>query len=707
MRLIINGYNIELDDSSKITRTLQVNDIANLESRQSNYSATFKLPKTANNVRAMKMLGINGNNSNTPYQRNNAYLYAENEECIVYNGWAIIKETSEYYSANIIDGNIDLYKAIENTTLSDLDLSDVNHFKTLDNVVNSFDGSNTYKYIIADYNGKAFYDTDKINIDYLVPSLPVSYLWDKIFETYGFTYEGQVFNTFNYQNLYLTYPKGVNPDEPNPILYYEGDQFTVLYGMPSTPIIHSNTNPVEGSFVSNAIEYVVPDSGTYIINSTLDIDVIDTVEGIVDYDLILYVNGVQQSILQGQFFNIGDVYLQLTEGDIISLEINSFGYDIEDVFFNSGSITYTYLSGFNINFNETFIDFDTKDFIKMVLNRFSLTPFKDKYTNNYDFLTLEERLQLAEVENWSSSENKFQGLDKQTYIFGKYAQQNNFLYKYNDQESTYYDGYISIDNVNLEDSKDVVKSKIYAPEKIPSNIFERQTNVYKLWDKEVKDDGSVTYKELDKRFYLLRSDNYVFNNSVTIGSETLQTETTITNAPFESFFKLPFNDIISDYYTPLSQILNKAKVETHNVYLTETDIVNINFKTLKWVEEMNNYYILNKVNNFISDGVVKCEMIKVDYVVTPLDEAPEQTIITINTATTTSLNYTNTIAGLYTLQVSTDNGLTWSNSVDAQNGNYYLFATTNDITGLMFNSGDLIRFINSTNNEVSSNTLEI
>ena len=156
MRLIINGYNIELDDSSKISRTLQVNDIADLENRQSNYSATFKIPRTANNVRAFNRLGINGNNSNTPYQRNNAYLYADNEECIVYNGWAVIKETSEYYSANIIDGNIDLYKAIENTTLSDLDLSDVNHFKTLDNVVNSFDGSNTYKYILADYNGKAF-----------------------------------------------------------------------------------------------------------------------------------------------------------------------------------------------------------------------------------------------------------------------------------------------------------------------------------------------------------------------------------------------------------------------------------------------------------------------------------------------------------------------------------------------------------------------
>lgn len=715
MRLIINGYNIEIDSDEKISRTLQVNDIADLENRQANYSATFKIPRTANNVRAFNRLGINGNNSNTPYQRNNAYLYADNEECIVYNGWAVIKETSEYYSANIIDGNIDLYKAIENTTLSDLDLSDVNHFKTLDNVVNSFDGSNTYKYILADYNGKAFYDTDKINIDYLVPSLPVSYLWDKIFETYGFTYEGQVFNTFNYENLFLTYPKGTADANEEPDIYVESTYNNLdvnINGTDTVNIVHENPTLNDGTFLSNDIGFVVPNDGTYVIASDLDINVFINVppEGLElsNYVLEVLVNGVVVDVLQGGASNLGTnpLYLQLNAGDIITLQIGA-GDEIDSVSFNSGSITYGFLAGFNINFNETFIDFDTKDFLKMVLNRFGLTPFKDKYTNHYKFLTLEERLQTAEVEDWSSYNNKFQRKVKESYIYGNYAQQNDFTYKYNDQESTYNDGFILIDNVNLEDNKTVVKSKIYSPEKLPTNIFEKQTNVYKLWDKEVKDDGSVTYKELDKRFYLLRSDNYVFNNSVTIGSETLQTETTISQAPFESFFKLSFSDIIEDYYTPLSQILDKARVEQHEIYLTQTDVVNINFETLKWIEDLNNYYILNKVSNFRGTDIVKCEMIKVNYVVTPLDEAPEQSIITINSATTTSLNYTNTIAGLYALQYSTDIGSTWQNSEDAQDGVYYLFATTGSITGLNFSTSDLIRFINTTTNEVVSNTFEI
>lgn len=723
MRLIINGYNIEIDSDEKISRTLQVNDIADLENRQANYSATFKIPKTANNIRAFNRLGINGNNSNTPYQRNNAYLYADNEECIVYNGWAVIKETSDFYSANIIDGNIDLYKAIENTTLSDLDLSDVNHFKTLDNVVNSFDGSNTYKYILADYNGKAFYDTDKINIDYLVPSLPVSYLWDKIFETYGFTYEGQVFNTFNYENLFLTYPKGTADanEVPEDYCNFEWTNDALAnYSINSNGLMTlPNQDVTQGDVINNQV-YVTPQTGTYIVSfenilPSASIRVYlnnGTQIPFSDYQLCVVVNGNTNNIYpisSGTLNPLPPVYLQLQEGDTISMYVLSDVYQNEISFYrySNAILHYDFLSGYNIDFNETFIDFDTKDFLKMVLNRFGLTPFKDKYTNHYKFLTLEERLQTAEIEDWSSYNNKFQRKVKESYIYGNYAQQNDFTYKYNDQESTYNDGFILIDNVNLEDSKTVVKSKIYSPEKLPTNIFEKQTNVYKLWDKEVKDDGSVTYKELDKRFYLLRSDNYVFSNSVTIGSETLQTETTISQAPFESFFKLPFNDIIEDYYTPLSQILDKARVEQHEIYLTQTDVVNINFETLKWIEDLNNYYILNKVSNFSGTNIVKCEMIKVNYVVTPLDEAPEQSIITINSATTTSLNYTNTIAGLYALQYSTDNGATWQNSEDAQDGVYYLFTTTGNITGLNFSTGNLIRFINTTTNEVVSNTIEI
>lgn len=224
MRLYIGGYEIELSDKTKIAQTKQANDLTSLNTRQANYTNRFKVPLTDNNVKAFRYLGVIGNNSNVPYQRNETYLYDKNGLCFVYNGYSIIKSTNkDYYDINVIDGNVDLYKQIENKKLSDLDLSEITHAKNLTNVVNSFTAGLDYKYILADYNGKALYDTNKINIDYLVPSVRVKYLWDKIFDTYGFTYSGSFFDSFDFQNLWMSYPKGILSAAPDIDIYSSND----------------------------------------------------------------------------------------------------------------------------------------------------------------------------------------------------------------------------------------------------------------------------------------------------------------------------------------------------------------------------------------------------------------------------------------------------------------------------------------------------
>jgi hypothetical protein len=294
------------------------------------------------------------------------------------------------------------------------------------------------------------------------------------------------------------------------------------------------------------------------------------------------------------------------------------GDEIVQVDFNSGSITYGFLAGQNIDFNETFLDFKIKDFIDEILNRFSLTPFKDKYSNNIVFKTLDEILQTDSVDDWSASNNKFVRVNNESYIYRNFAQVNDFVYKYNDKEGDYKDGSLTISNYNLPDNKTVFQSRIYAPEKDISSILPIDTNIYKLWDKEIKDDGSVKYKDLSKRFYLMRyedkdvPDNSIFNDI--IGSEILGTSQNIRTAPFESFFRLPFGDIVAEYYSNMNLILNDAKLITADIYLTELDINALDFSKLKYIKELGNYYMLNKVSNFKGSGVVSCELIRVKYI---------------------------------------------------------------------------------------------
>ena len=212
MLLYINKQLVDLDSNQTIAQTKQVNDLNSLENRQTNYTNKFRLPKTANNIRIMGFLTLAGNNSDIPYQKNECSLFSDNGECFVYNGWAVVTDGGDSFDAVIYDGIIDLYKAIENKNLSSLVLKEIEHVKDLDGVADTWNPTHeSYgkcRYIMADYNGKTGYtrilNTTYAGIDYLMPSVNVAWLWDKIFSTYEVAYSGSVFHTQQFKNLWMT-----------------------------------------------------------------------------------------------------------------------------------------------------------------------------------------------------------------------------------------------------------------------------------------------------------------------------------------------------------------------------------------------------------------------------------------------------------------------------------------------------------------------
>ena len=620
MRLIINGYDIQLDNSQKISRTLQVNDILTLSNRQSNYTNTFSIKKTDTNKQAFEYLGVVGSTTVLPYRKNECYLYTDEGECLVYKGWAVIQSTDKDYKINIYDGNIDLYKAIENKSLGDLDLSEIDHSKNLATVLNSFTSNLPYKYIVADFNGKMIYNNNRINIDYLVPSAKISYLWDKIFSTYGFTYEGSVFNTVNFTNLWLSYPKFLPlSSQVTPTTIFQGSTIETTDDVTILPFRFDQSVTTDTIEDIDKQQFIIKEQGVYDILLT-DIgggELIIFIEG--DSGLLTILGRGRPAVFKnGVFVGLADttLTLNLLPGDIINCDFSlptglptSYNLSYNGSFeFNLKIEEY---QGAIVSFSNELKDFSIKDFISEILNRFGLTPFKDKYSNHYKFLTLQELLQNNQITDWTS---KFVEKLSEKYIFGSYAQENKFTYKYNDQEDEYYDSAIIIDNVNIQDTKTVVNSRIYAPDENRINlIHDLTTNVYRMWDKEIKEDGTITYKGLSKRYYLMREDSHTFTSPTEIGSESLNTHTSITTIPIESFYNLRMEDIIREYYKNIGQILIYSKIIEASFYLNETDIVNIDFSRLYWIKRLSNYFLLNKVNNFTKKGITKCELIKVDY----------------------------------------------------------------------------------------------
>lgn len=674
-RLIINNIEFELPEKTKIAQTKQVNDLISLSSRQSNYTATITLPLTAKNVRGMNSLGIIGNNSNIPYQRNSCYYYADDGECFIYNGWAVISSKSDGYKLNIYDGSIDFYKAIENTTLADLDLTEINHTKTLENVVASFNNETIYKYIIADYNGNAVYETSKINIDYLVPSIPVSWLMDKIAETYGYTFTGSIFSTFNFTNLWLTFPKGLLTTVPD-IPYFESDLAWVSLDLGFRRSFYmfffSITTAHPSVTLSTPYSVNFSESGVYRVTLNGTVNVLTpyeyffpaglyqakNVEGL-DPDFIVDANLLASVFIRTDTTIDTSFLVNINAEDSLSYFFRMI--DPDTVMLGIGGsldITISKVENTEIDFEGAFLDFKTKDFINEINWRFGTTPYKNKYSKEIKFLTMQEVLQTTNVIDWS---DKYVEFSDEVYIYGNYAKENTLAYKYNDDESDFNNGYINIDNDNLNDSTTIIQSKIYSPEKEKSFLvpFEKRTNIYKLWEKEVSGDG-IKYKALDKRFYFMRYEDYTFTFPTTIGSESLATSQSISIAPFESFFKLPFSDIVNDYYYPFNQILNKSRVLTLNLFLNDLDIENLNFIALYYFKQEGGYFLLNKVINYSEKGKVKCEFIKVDYVnkIAPIGDFTLE--ISFNGTCFEIIGIEDYVGGIY-LSISYDFGLTWGN----------------------------------------------
>lgn len=651
--LYINGQRADLEPGTVIAQTRQVNDLNSLENRQAGYTNKFSLPKTAYNLRLMQHLTLPGNTSNIPYQKNECSLYSTSGECFVYKGWAVITDGGDSFEAVIYDGIIDLYKAIEGQNLSVLQdaLGSLSHEKTVAAVIASWNPANAtnYRYILADYNGKTG-DTNataggqpQVNIDYVVPSVNVAWLWKELFAFYGVTYSGSVFLTQNFKNLWMTYPKGTESAEAtedafatddvgiynasanstNPL----GDHYwrTMLLKYRSATL--QNPQMVNPTASSHYIYITEP--GYYTLRVTGKVNTktrahifaalnlpatsgngLDTVQP--------YITVVPNQ-QQGTDFDVTSQSFYLNVGDELSLLMRNPKGTGDALRINGTNpwenleYTLSRVSLGNIDFGEAFSDFPIRDFMSEVVHRFGLTLFKDKYTNHYEFLTLHEVLQNPQTEDWSG---KFSRKKSENYIYGSYARQNNFRYAYNDKESVYNDGFIPVENQNLPESRDVLKSKIYSPEKVRPAYLGKPHNVYRLWDKETVENPAegedpVKYKSLDKRYCFLRATAHT--GSMRLYSDTTDENVPVTSAWVESYWKLPFADILQDYYTPLTRILDKAQIVTAELWLSDADMVGLDFRKLYYIEQLSSYFILNKVSNYIPGRLTTCELVRVAY----------------------------------------------------------------------------------------------
>lgn len=139
--IYINGNELEEIDSKAIAINIQNNDLARLDNRQSNFMHKITAPLTAKNIRAMENVYLVGNQSNVPYKINRFDLIdGDTGKHIIYNGIAIVSMTNKKgYEIHAYSGILEFLKAIENKTLTDCGISELNHLKNLATIIESWE----------------------------------------------------------------------------------------------------------------------------------------------------------------------------------------------------------------------------------------------------------------------------------------------------------------------------------------------------------------------------------------------------------------------------------------------------------------------------------------------------------------------------------------------------------------------------------------
>jgi len=220
--LYIDGQRLDLSDDIDIRLTYSITDIENPVERKGTVSRTIEMPGTVNNDNVFGqiykfnqwVIGFD------PSIRANAYVLQNGIE--VFNGIAqllAIKSDGQFktYELGLYGENVNLFKQLGDSELTDLDFSELNHEWDGANIVDAWNNSvgstsNDYYYPAIDYGQASFTRTqapspyaDVFTTQDFYPAISVKKYLDKIIGGAGFTYVSDFLTSQWFKQLIVPY----------------------------------------------------------------------------------------------------------------------------------------------------------------------------------------------------------------------------------------------------------------------------------------------------------------------------------------------------------------------------------------------------------------------------------------------------------------------------------------------------------------------
>lgn len=629
--LFVDEQLIDLYPSTVIAQTLQVFDPGRIGSVLTNFTSAIKVPKTFNNERVLSFLSNSKIKSDIPYTSLSC-RYEENGIPIIRNARIILKEVTENeYSLNIFSGPWGFFERIQNLTMWDLDFLDINGAwteATRDGYRNAVTG--IVQALVDD--GRLVQDQassaptiENKGARVKPPQVYYHTVTEKIFSSFGFEYQGDIFSNDIYKKLVIPLSVIYNDTQwieaKKFIAAADGSQIIVNPVSPVAVVFDSNVKQGSDNFYDGSSEYVVANADTsarffntqFWVNLTLLVTggTIDIIVQSTDYSDDTVQTGVGSgtyafSYLSSLGHKDGDVtriVIQAASGtptvDVISgtfYNLQLTGIDGLEFF---PSITEGY-----VYFNKLFERITLLDWLKEFCIRFNvqITQINNVITCN----TLNYILDQFVGPDWTDKRDAVG--NKIKFSFANYGR-TNYLKSPLDTEFTpdltdaYGDGSFSIPNENIQESFTVYTSIFAVTQMVNTfgvlmlqlNLEPNAANAARMpgnrlfFVREPYDfEPEALYDSVDRSDYLI---GYYFDP--------------------EQEYEMSWQFFIDNFHQKfVDRCLRRVRLLERFYNLSDLDIFSFNQQVPVWDD--GERFLVTKIVNYVSRKLTKVELLKIE-----------------------------------------------------------------------------------------------
>ena len=475
--LYIDGKLCDLEKKEVIAMSYGVNRLTDIESRQGFYSNTFKLPLTANNLGIFGIPTELNSSDTTRWERLECSIESDG---IIQIGFAQLQSVQDTLSVVIKAGNSGFIDDLKGLSLSDINITDLDHVRDLATVNANRLNDYTDGFVYPDVDYSLLLNiTNPIPFWFLFPAVFIDPILRAIVEDRGYTIAGDILTNDTYRKMLIPFCRpylrvddafitenqfrskmkgGANLFVST---FTDVGNFAAGFDNDSTDGYFDNSNAFTlgnwgGGISGTANAYYIPSIAvTQTINFTTTFTITDwntsrsnfqiRIDGLTT-DIGLAQESNQPSAIykhQDEADSNGTFTIELSATEIgIPTDNIHIKFELLDSTSGFGSFNVAVASG--VMFNElsdrydglgeldvaaNLPDMKQTDFVKYLVNAFSLLIITDTFTNTVSFEFFDD-LQTNTAEDWSNKVDQTE-IGEIKYNEAGYLKNNIFKYKNN------------------------------------------------------------------------------------------------------------------------------------------------------------------------------------------------------------------------------------------------------------------------------------